>query len=258
MYNLITYNAQDGLATLTLNRPDKMNALNIALLGELDRAIDEALADETVRGIVITGSGTKAFAAGADIGEFANFSPQQAKDMSAGGHAIFDKIESSTKPVIAAINGFALGGGCELAMSCHMRVASDNAKFGQPEVNLGLIPGYGGTQRLLRYVGLAKGIELLLTADTIDANEAHRLGLVNHVTTQDDLLPRCKAILDKIKTKSPLAVARVLACANAYESKTADGFAAEIDAFGESFGTQDFKEGTAAFLEKRNAAFTGK
>jgi enoyl-CoA hydratase len=257
-YQLITYNVADGIATITINRPDKMNALNIALLGEIDAAMNEVASDENVRGVIITGSGTKAFAAGADIAEFANFTAQQAKEMSANGHRIFNNIESSTKPVIAAVNGFALGGGCELAMSCHMRVASDNAKFGQPEVNLGLIPGYGGTQRLIKHIGYSKGIELLLTADVIDANEAHRLGLVNHVTTLDELLPKCKAIFDKIKTKSPLVVDQIIACANAYESKTDDGFELEIDEFGQCFNTQDFKEGTTAFLEKRKAAFTGK
>lgn len=257
-FELITYNVEDGIATITINRPDKMNALNIALLGEVDNAMNEALNDENVRGVIITGSGTKAFAAGADIAEFSNFTSEQAKEMSANGHRIFNAIESASKPVIAALNGFALGGGCELAMACHMRVASENAKFGQPEVNLGLIPGYGGTQRLIRYVGYAKGMELLLTADMIDANEALRLGLVNHVTTQEELLPKCKSILDKIKTKSPLVVDQIIACANAFESKTDDGFELEIDEFGECFNTQDFKEGTAAFLEKRKAAFTGK
>lgn len=257
-YQLITYNVEDGIAKITINRPDKMNALNIALLGEIDNAMNEVFNDETVRGVIITGSGTKAFAAGADIAEFSNFTSEQAKEMSANGHRIFNNIESSTKPVIAAVNGFALGGGCELAMSCHMRIASDNAKFGQPEVNLGLIPGYGGTQRLLRYVGYGKGIELLLTADVIDANEAHRLGLVNYVTTQEELLPKCKSILDKIKTKSPLVVDQIIACANAYESKTDDGFELEIDEFGNCFDTHDFKEGTTAFLEKRKAAFTGR
>jgi enoyl-CoA hydratase len=257
-FQLISYQVDSNIATITINRPDKMNALNIALLGELDKAMDDAINNENVRGIIITGSGTKAFAAGADIAEFANFSSEQAKEMSAKGHFIFNKIESCHKPVIAAVNGFALGGGCELAMACHMRVAPDNAKFGQPEVNLGLVPGYGGTQRLVRYVGYGKGIELLLTADTIDAHEAYRIGLVNHVTTQEELLPKCISILDKIKTKSSLVVDQIIACANAYYDKSQDGFELEIDEFGNCFNTDDFKEGTKAFLEKRKAQFTGK
>ncbi|MGB3074131.1 MAG: enoyl-CoA hydratase-related protein, partial [Chitinophagales bacterium] len=197
----------EGVLTLTINRPEKLNALNREVIEELDIAFNDVYENDEIRGVIITGSGAKAFVAGADITEFTSFTTEQAKEMSANGHRVFNKIEAAPKPVIAAINGFALGGGCELAMSCHIRMASDNAKFGQPEINLGLIPGYGGTQRLLRYVGKAKGIELLLTADMITAADALQFGLVNYVVAQEELLPKCNAILNKIKSKSPLVVA---------------------------------------------------
>lgn len=257
-YQNILTELSENILTITINRPDKLNALNIALLKELGEAIADANTNDEVRGIIITGSGAKAFAAGADIAEFANFNIDEAKKLSADGHAVFNSIESCSKPIIAAVNGFALGGGCELAMSCHMRVCSDNAKFGQPEINLGVIPGYGGTQRLIRHAGYGKGIELLLTADMINAEEALRLGLVNYVTTQEELLLKCKNILDKIRTKSPLVVDQLIACANSYMNKTEDGFELEIDEFGNCFSTEDFKEGTNAFLEKRKAEFKGK
>lgn len=258
MYQNLLTELTDGILTVTINRPDKMNALNIALLGELKQIMDEVYNNDEIRGVILTGSGNKAFAAGADIAEFASFTPEQAKEMSANGHAIFNSIESCSKPVIAAVNGFALGGGCELAMACHIRVAASNAKFGQPEVNLGLIPGYGGTQRLLRHIGMGRAVELLLTADMVNAEDALKWGLVNYVTTQEELLPKCNSILEKIKTKSPLVVDQIIACANSYLNKTEDGFELEIDEFGRCFGTADFKEGTTAFLEKRKAIFSGK
>lgn len=258
MYQNLLTEMTDGILTVTINRPDKMNALNIALLGELKQVMDEVYNNDEIRGVILTGSGNKAFAAGADIAEFASFTPEQAKEMSANGHAIFNSIESCSKPVIAAVNGFALGGGCELAMACHIRVAAGNAKFGQPEVNLGLIPGYGGTQRLLRHIGMGRAIELLLTADMVNAEDALKWGLVNYVTTQEELLSKCNSILEKIKTKSPLVVDQIIACANSYLNKTEDGFELEIDEFGRCFGTVDFKEGTTAFLEKRKAIFSGK
>jgi len=257
-FSLITTELSEKILTITINRPDKMNALNMQLLGEIDNAFDEVYENDDVRAVIITGSGAKAFAAGADIAEFANFTSAQAKEMSANGHRIFNKIESSPKPVIAAVNGFALGGGFELAACCHMRVASENAKFGTPEVTLGVIPGYGGTQRMIRHIGYGKGIELLMTADMINAEEAHRLGLVNYVTTLEELLPKCKQILQKIISKSPLVIDQVIACANAYTSKTEDGFELEIDEFSRCFSTEDFKEGTDAFLNKRKAEFKGK
>ncbi|MBK6484570.1 MAG: enoyl-CoA hydratase/isomerase family protein [Chitinophagaceae bacterium] len=249
---------RDSVLMITINRPTKMNALSREVIDELDAVFDDVYELEEIRGVIITGAGEKAFVAGADIGEFAAFTPEQAKAMSANGHRVFNKIESAPKPVIAAVNGFALGGGCELAMACHMRVASDNAKFGQPEVNLGLIPGYGGTQRLIRAVGRAKGIELLLTADMITANEALQYDLVSYVTTKEDLLAKCNSILGKIISKSPLVVDQIIACANSYHSKQEDGFELEIDEFSKCIATEDFKEGTAAFLEKRLAVFKGK
>lgn len=249
---------RDSVLMITINRPTKMNALSREVIDELDAVFDDVYELEEIRGVIITGAGEKAFVAGADIGEFAAFTPEQAKAMSANGHRVFNKIESAPKPVIAAVNGFALGGGCELAMACHMRVASDNAKFGQPEVNLGLIPGYGGTQRLIRAVGRAKGIELLLTADMITANEALQYGLVSYVTTKEDLLAKCNSILGKIISKSPLVVDQIIACVNSYHNKQEDGFELEIDEFSKCIATEDFKEGTAAFLEKRLAVFKGK
>lgn len=249
---------RDSVLMITINRPTKMNALSREVIDELDAVFDDVYELEEIRGVIITGAGEKAFVAGADIGEFAAFTPEQAKAMAANGHRVFNKIESAPKPVIAAVNGFALGGGCELAMACHMRVASDNAKFGQPEVNLGLIPGYGGTQRLIRAVGRAKGIELLLTADMITANEALQYGLVSYVTTKEDLLAKCNSILGKIISKSPLVVDQIIACVNSYHNKQEDGFELEIDEFSKCIATEDFKEGTAAFLEKRLAVFKGK
>jgi len=245
----------DGILTITLNRPDKLNALNMALLDDIKNAIRDATSDESVSGIIITGEGDKAFAAGADIAEFSDFTPEQGKELSANGHAIFNSIENCPKPVIAAVNGFALGGGCELAIACHMRVASENAKFGQPEVNLGLIPGYGGTQRLVQLVGKGKALELLMTADMIDAKTALDSGLVNYVTSQDELLDKCKEILNKIFTKGPLAVTGVINCVNSYFKDGEDGFQREIEEFGNCFGTEDHKEGISAFLEKRKAEF---
>jgi enoyl-CoA hydratase len=257
-YQTLLTEIHEGILTITINRPDKMNALNSVVVRELDTEFDLVRDNDAVRGIIITGSGAKAFVAGADISEFANYTKEEAKAMSGVGQDILDRIESCPKPVIAAVNGFALGGGLELAMACHIRIASDNAKFGQPEINLGIIPGYGGTQRLPRYIGKSKALELLLTADMISAQEALTLGLVNYVTTADELLPKAKSIIEKIKTKSPLTVDQIIACVNSYYNKNEDGFELEIDEFGRCFGTEDFKEGTSAFLEKRKAAFTGK
>lgn len=232
-----------------------MNALNATLLQEIKQAVTEAETANQVHGIILTGMGTKAFAAGADIAEFADFGPEEGRKLSADGHEVMNSIENCSKPVIAAVNGFALGGGCELAMACHMRIASPNAKFGQPEVNLGLLPGYGGTQRLVQLIGKGKAIELLTTADMIKADEALTLGLVNHVVEHDDLLPKCTEILNKIASKSPQAVAKSLKCALAYYDHTTDGMALEISEFGTSFQTAEFVEGTQAFLGKRKAEF---
>lgn len=255
MYQNILINTEDSVMTITINRENKLNALNIETLREIKEAVIAANQDKEVSGIVLTGAGQKAFAAGADISEFVNFNVEQATQMSADGHSTMNTIEQSSKPVIAAVNGFALGGGCELAMSCHIRIASENAKFGQPEVNLGVPPGYGGTQRLIQLIGKGKATELLLTADAIGANEAMEYGLVNDVVPIEDLLPRCYEILKKIGSKSPVAVGMVIKCINAHFEDGKDGFKTEIDEFGKAFGTDDFKEGTSAFLNKRKAEF---
>lgn len=255
---LYDLDAATGILTLTLNRPTKLNALNAATITELGQAIDQARADAAVRGIILTGSGEKAFVAGADIAELAQLSGPGAQEAAAHGQAIFRRFETSPKPVIAAVNGFALGGGCELAMACHLRVASENARFGQPEVNLGLLPGYGGTQRLVQLIGKSKALELLLTTDQLKAAEAQQLGLVNHVVPQAELLDFCKALLLKILTKAPIAVGLTIACVNTYFDEGGEaGYATEAAAFGQAFETQDFREGTTAFLEKRVAVFQG-
>lgn len=255
-YQFILTSLQEKILTITINRPDKLNALNRDLLQEIKHAVLEAQTNSDVSGIILIGSGAKAFAAGADIEEFSNFDIEEGTALSAAGHAVMNTIENSTKPVIAAVNGFALGGGCELAMACHIRIAATNAKFGQPEVNLGLIPGYGGTQRLTRYIGKARALEFLLTADIINAEKALAFGLVNEIAAPEELLNRCKSILDKIKTKSPLTIATILRLSNDYDS--GNGFEEEIKEFGLCFDTDDFKEGTRAFLNKRTANFTGK
>lgn len=257
MTNLL-YDVTQGIATVSVNRPEKMNALNIDTILQIGLAIDTALADESVCGIVLTGVGDKAFVAGADIAEFANYTSAQGKLLSASGHSVFNKIEQSKKPVIAAINGFALGGGCELAMACHFRIASNNAKLGQPEVNLGILPGYGGTQRLVQLIGKGKAMEMLMTGDMISADEALALGLVNYVTTLEELLPKAHSILNKIASKGPVAIGLVIECVNAVYDGTKDGFAMEIEAFGNCMESEDFKEGTSAFLEKRKANFVGR
>ncbi|TGE17857.1 enoyl-CoA hydratase/isomerase family protein [Hymenobacter elongatus] len=255
---LYSLDTTTGILTITLNRPTKLNALNAATIEEIRQATQQALTDEQVRGIILTGSGEKAFVAGADISELTALDDIRGRAAAESGQAVFCMLETSSKPIIAAVNGFALGGGCELAMACHMRVASGNARFGQPEVNLGLIPGYGGTQRLTQLVGKGKALELLLTGDQIKADEAHRLGLVNHVVPQAELLPFCVQLLTKILSKAPLAVGLVIDCVNAYYDKDTNGYQAEASAFGRSFASEDFREGTSAFLEKRAAVFTGK
>ncbi len=254
----ILIKAEKGIYTLTVNRPDKLNALNKKTIQEIGLAIKEANANSTVKGVILTGAGLKSFVAGADISELVGLTVEQGKAMAQAGQVIFKSIEESPKPVIAAVNGFALGGGCELAMACHLRVASTNAKFGQPEVNLGLIAGYGGTQRLTQLIGKARSMELHLTSDMLNAEQAFNFGLVNYVTTQKELIPKCVELMEKIKTKAPLALSGVIASINAYYSKDVDGFTTEVNEFGKCFATADFKEGSTAFLEKRKANFTGK
>jgi len=258
LFENLLYSIHNNICTITVNRPDKLNALNRLTILEIGEALQAALDDASVKGLIITGSGTKAFVAGADIREFLGLTPVEGKKMAHTGQALFNRIEECTKPVIAAINGFALGGGCELAMACHLRIASENARFGQPEVNLGLIPGYGGTQRLIRYIGKSKAMELLMTAEMINTQEALELGLVNHLTTIENLIPKCIEVMDKIMTKSPLAITGVIRSVNSYFASGTIGFDTELDEFGKCFGTEDFKEGTSAFLEKRKASFSGK
>ncbi len=224
----------------------------------MEDIITNAQNDAEVKGIIITGAGEKAFAAGADIKEFADFNLAEAKQLAANGQRIFSLIEEGKKPTIAAINGFALGGGLELAMACHLRVASDNARFGQPEITLGVTPGYAGTQRLTQLIGKSKSVELLLTGGMIKADEAVRLGLVNYVVSQAELMPTAEQLMAKITRQSPMAAAAVIACVNAYYTDGENGFETEIEEFGKCFVTEDFKEGTAAFLEKRKPNFPGK
>ena len=263
-YTSLLTSLDNGILTITINRPDKLNALNKDVFTDLDNAMDEVAANAEIKSVVITGAGPKAFVAGADISEFNNLDKTAAMALAKRGQDVFFKIENSKKPIVAAVNGFALGGGCELAMACHFRLCSENAKFGQPEVNLGLIPGYGGTQRLTHLIGKGKSMELQMTAQLIDANEALRLGLVNYVTTAENLLERTKEILTIIQSKAPIAVGKVIECVNvAVVSDSSytngkNGFDKEIEAFGECFITDDMKEGVAAFLEKRKAEFKGK
>jgi enoyl-CoA hydratase len=257
MTDNITTLIENGILYITINRETKLNALNIETLKDIKEAVLAIYENKEVQGVILTGAGNKAFAAGADIAEFANFNVEEGTRMSADGHGVLNAIEKCPKPVVAAVHGFALGGGCELAMACHLRVAAENAKFGQPEVNLGLVPGYAGTQRLAQLVGRGRAIELLITGDVINAAEAHRIGLVNHVVPQDQLMVKCEEILNKVKAKAPLAIASVIRCVNAHFDKKMDGNNVEINEFGNFFGTEDFKEGTQAFLEKRTASFKG-
>lgn len=258
MYENILTSVADHILTVTVNRPDKLNALNKETIAEIGKAVADAQNDKNVKAIILTGSGNKAFIAGADISQFANYTVEEAKELSYHGHQVFNSVENSIKPVIAAVNGFALGGGCELAMACHMRIASDNAKFGQPEVKLGLIPGYGGTQRLPLLIGKSKAMELLMSADMIDAQEAYRLGLVNYVVPQDQLISKCIEVLNKINAQAPVAIAEIVKTVNAAYKPGADGYKMEIDSFGACFATEDFKEGSTAFLEKRKPVFKNK
>lgn len=258
-YENILSEKKNGTLYITINRASKLNALNKLTLEELHHAFTNAFTDNEVKTILLTGDGEKAFVAGADIAEFANFSVEEGKQLSKVGHdSVFNLIENSPKPVIAAINGFALGGGLELAMSCHIRVASENAKMGLPEVGLGVIPGYGGTQRLAQLVGKGRAMEMIMTADMVNAVEAHRIGLVNHVTTLEGLIAKCEEIIAKIHTKSSVAISHAIKCVNAGFADGVNGYEVEIEEFGKCFGTEDFKEGTTAFVEKRKAAFPGR
>lgn len=289
MYKTLLTDLSDNILTITINRPDKLNAINADVMSELGEAVNEIYANKDIRSAIITGSGSKAFVAGADIAEFMDLTNEQGQALSAKGHAIFFRIASSPKPIAAAINGFALGGGCELAMACHFRLCIPTAKFGQPEVNLGLIPGYGGTQRLVQLVGKGRALEIMLTGRMVEASEAHMIGLVNYIVVEpNELLTKTRELLSIINQKAPLAVARVIECANLAAGDgiifsgagggiavpndadwepdpfggdipgTTNGFLREQTAFGECFNTADMKEGAAAFLEKRKPSFKGK
>lgn len=256
--NLLVEN-RDNILIVTLNRPKALNALNARTMSELQHFIHhDAPQRSNIKGIILTGAGEKAFVAGADIKEFLGLKDAEGNSLSKKGHDIFFSIERFPKPVIAAINGFTLGGGCELAMACHMRVASTSSRFGQPEVNLGLIPGYGGTQRLVQLIGKGKALELMMTADMIKADEAHRLGLVNHVVEPGEEVNKSIEIIEKIASKGPVAISKIIAAVNAHFDKTEDGFTTEVEGFGECTTTEDFVEGATAFIEKRKATFQGK
>ena len=250
---------QDNLAIVTINRPTKLNALNIATIKELNTAFNNLNNNSDTKVIILTGSGEKAFVAGADISEFAHFSVSEGEQLAAKGQELlFDFVQNLQTPVIAAVNGFALGGGLELAMSCHFRIASTNAKMGLPEVTLGVIPGYGGTQRLAQLIGKGRAMELIMTANMIDGETAKNYGLVNHVVPQEELLDLAKSIATKISNNSSIAIGKAIDAINANYKDGVNGFATEVKNFGFCFGTEDFKEGTTAFLEKRKAVFTGK
>jgi len=258
MYQTLNTSIENNIITITITRPDKLNALNKTVIEELSGVIDDVYNNPGIKSAIITGAGSKAFVAGADISEFLELEAWQGEELARRGQQlVFDKIENAPKPFIAAVNGFALGAGCELAMACHIIFASKNAKFGQPEVNLGLIPGYGGTQRLVQLVGRNKAMELLMTGDMISATEAMDYGIVNQVVGADELLDKVKEVLLIIQSKAPLAISRIIECVNNFDH-TQEGYDFEIKKFGECFGTEDLKEGASAFLEKRKPNFTGK
>lgn len=255
----IIVSSENGIGQITINRPSKLNALNVATIQELHNAFKSLDENHEVKVILITGEGEKAFVAGADISEFAHFSVQEGAQLAAQGQEVlFDFVENLGTPVIAAVNGFALGGGLELAMACHFRIASDNAKMGLPEVSLGVIPGYGGTQRLPQLIGKGRAMEMIMTAGMIDAETAKSYGLVNHVVPQTELLEFTKGIATKIGRNSPVAIGKAIKAINANYKEGVNGYDVEIRNFGKCFGTDDFKEGTTAFLEKRKAVFLGK
>ena len=248
----------DAIMTISVSRQDKLNALNSTTLAELKSCIESVYDNDAVKGLIITGSGNKAFVAGADISEFTELNELNGRKFSERGQEIFALIENCPKPIIAVVNGYALGGGCELSMACHIRIATENAFFGQPEVSLGILPAYGGTQRLTQLVGKGKALELMMTGDMLNAEEALSIGLINHlVATKDEALAKATDILNKIFKNAPLAIGMVINCVNATYSKTEDGYQFEANSFANCCKTEDFREGTAAFLEKRNPEFKG-
>lgn len=257
-YKNLKLEIKNDILYLFINRPDKLNALNFETLDELKIAIEKAYEDTHVKAIIISGEGQKAFVAGADISEFKQLNELNSRKIAENGQEIFGLIERCPKPIIAAVNGFALGGGCELALACHMRIASTNAKLGLPEVTLGILPGYGGTQRLTLLVGKGKAFEMIMTGEMVTAEQALQIGLVNHVVPQEELLGKCESILLKILQNAPVAIAQTVESINAVYNETKDGYEIEANSFAICAKTEDFKEGTDAFLEKRKAAFKGK
>ncbi len=256
--NILT-EEKNGVLYLTVNREDRMNALNFATLEELKGIFEEAEDNRRIKAVIITGAGEKAFIAGADISEIASLNEVNARKFAENGQEIFAMIENCHKPVIAVTNGYTLGGGCELAMACHMRIATANAKFGQPEVNLGIIPGYGGTQRLTQLIGRGKANELMMTGDMIGASEAKALGLVNHVLeTKAEALEKAEEIVTKIMSKAPLAIGMIVDCVNAAFLSEENGYQTEANSFARCVKSGDYKEGTSAFLEKRKPIFKGE
>jgi len=257
-YQTLLTSLENNIFIITINRPEKLNALNRIVIEELSAAIGEVYNNNEIKSAIITGAGEKAFVAGADISEFLSFDSISGEALARKGQQnVFDKIENSPKPIIAAVNGFALGGGCELALACHFIIASENAKFGQPEVNLGLIPGYGGTQRLTQLVGKNRAMQLIMTGEMFGATDAQQFGMVNKVVAQNELLNETKKILSVIHTKAPLAISKVIEVVNNFDH-TQQGYDFEIKKFGECFSTEDVKEGVNAFLEKRKPDFKGK
>ena len=259
VYDTLLVEVDDqGIATVTINRPDKLNALNAQVIEDLDAFFALAQEDEAIRGVILTGAGSKSFVAGADIARFQELDGVSGKAFAERGQAVFNRIENLPKPVIAAVNGFALGGGSELALACHLRIASDTAVFGQPEVNLGILPGYGATQRLPRLVGLGIATELILTGSMIKADRAYEIGLVNRLVPADDLMASARDMMGTILSKAPLAVAGSLRALREADQPLSAGLQTEATLFGEACDTADFKEGVAAFLEKRKASFSGR
>lgn len=254
----LRYEVEDGIALVTLDRPEKLNALSREVLDELETCFVEAGNDEAVRGIILTGAGEKAFAAGADIAEFRGMTAMDGHRFALRGQAVFDRIASLRKPVIAAVNGYALGGGCELAIACHLRTASENASFGQPEVNLGIIPGYGGTQRLPRLVGLGRAMEMILTGERISARRALDIGLINRLYPGDTLIDGTKELLQGITAKAPTALGLAIEALHSSDVPLHEGLQYEATLFGQCFATEDFTEGIEAFLERRNPEFKGR
>ena len=256
---IILSETKDGILHLTISRESKLNALNFNTLEELKNIFNEVNDNKSIRGVIITGAGEKAFVAGADINEIAELNELNARKFAEFGQEVFENIESCHKPVIAVVNGYALGGGCELAIACHMRIATANAKFGQPEVNLGIIPGYGGTQRLTHLIGRTKATEILMTGDMLDASEAKSLGLLNYVeATKEEAIAKAEEMLQKIMSKAPLSIGMIVDCVNAVFAEDENGYQIEANSFARCVKSEDYREGTKAFLEKRKPTFKGE